>query len=440
MKLRFSSTPRGAFTLTEVLVSSALIVAIMALMLTTVDQTSRTINSTTARVTQFQSARIAFEAMTRNLSQATLNTYWDLDRDANKNPQRYRRQSDLHFVSGRTVLKGTPARPAKFFGDGGSGSAETENFYPGHATFFQAPLGFTAAETGTGNSVARHYSSLSNLLAVVGYYIKWDKDVTLPGFVKSNPDIVADRYRYRLMEVLQPGETNMVFNNINYTTISNLPGGAASPYRFPTDWIQVSLGHKDLPVPIANAYVPGKVRKVNYSRPLAENIVAMIILPKRAEHDRDKPALWDDLTQDFEYDSRPLEAFEQQAREVKPLQQDVVTLLKARDYRFVRQLHQLPAIVQVTMIAIDEESAVKLQDWVVNSNGGNPPDWMKGLFTKVTTPEAFLKELGDPTNLDKESLIYQISNPDRELPHPRLNYRVFTTDVVMRGAKWSKDN
>ena len=447
MKLRIFSAQEAGFTLTEVLVSSALIVAIMALMLTTVDQTRRTIDSTTARVTQFQSARIAFEAMTRNLSQATLNTYWDLDRDVNKNPVRYRRQSDLHFVSGRAYNKASGAAPPKFFG-GSAGSAtstipESEAVFPGHAVFFQAPLGFTSAETGTGVDAQRNYASLTNLLATIGYYVKWDKDQSLPGFVSSDPEMIAERYRYRLMEVLQPGETNMVFNNSNYTEISNLPGTQQSPYRWATDWIQVALGRQDLPNQVVTKYVPqagGATKKaINYSRPLAENVVALIILPKRAEQDRENPAQWDDLTRDFEYDSRPHEAFIQQKREVASSNLDVVAVLKAKDKRLPRQLHQLPAIVQVTMVAIDDPSAVKLQDYVVNKNGGTPPDWTSDLFKTVTTPEAFLNEIGDPANPAPNSLIYKISNPDAAFPTPRLNYRVFTTDVVMRGAKWTKE-
>ena len=450
MKRRILSTSERAFTLTEVLVSSALIVAIMALMLQTVDQTRRTIESTTGRVTQFQSARIAFEAMTRNLSQATLNTYWDLDKDVNKNPVRYRRQSDLHFVSGRaySTANGSGGAPPKFFGGAGgsatAGQEQSEEVFPGHAVFFQAPLGFTSAETGTGINASRNYAALTNMLATVGYYVKWDKDQSLPPFVSADANMVADRYRYRLMEVLQPGETNMIFNNSNYTEISNLPGGQQSPYRWATDWIQVALGRQDLPNQIVQNYVPtvgGKVKKsIDYSRPLAENVVAMLILPKRAEHDRENPTRWDDLTQDFEYDSRPQEAFVQQKREVTSSNLDVVSVLKARDKRLPRQLHQLPAIVQVTMIAIDDASAVKLQDYVVNRNGGTPPDWMKGMFNTVSTPEAFLREMGDPANLTQDSLIYKISNPGGKLPTPRLNYRVFTTDVVMRGAKWTKDN
>jgi len=432
MQPSFSQRQRG-FTLTEVLVSSALIVAIMALMLTTIDQTRRTINSTVSRVTQFQAARIASEAMTRNLSQATLNTYWDLDRDTNKNPLRYRRQSDLHFVSGRASSTGSSGAPAKFFTEG-------ENLYPGHAVFFQAPIGFTASEIGTGSSTQREYAPLSSLLSVVGYYVKWEKDTSLPSFMHGQYNAAEDRYRYRLMEVMQSGETNMVYNSVNYTAISNMAVSPNSPYKNATDWVQVALGRLPLPDAVAKR-LPGSSsngNKFDFSRSLAENIVAVIILPKVAEQDRDSSGNLDDLTKDFEYDSRPPEAFAQQKRELT-LNVDVGATLRARDYRLVRQLHQLPTIVQVSMVAIDEESAIKLEDWVKNVNGGNPPNWTTGMFKSVSSAQAFIKELGDPANPDPSSLIYKISNPDRRLPQPKLNYRVFTTDVVMRGAKWSKD-
>jgi hypothetical protein len=58
----------------------------------------------------------------------------------------------------------------------------------------------------------------------------------------------------------------------------------------------------------------------------------------------------------------------------------------------------------------------------------------------LSTTDAFLRELGDPAKLDQKSLLYKLSNPDRTLPTPQLNYRVFTADVVMRGAKWTKQD
>src|SRR5436190_16349610 len=64
------------FTLVELLVSTTLIAAIMFLLLSIVDSTQRVWQRTTEKAGQFQAARNAFEAMTRQLSQATLNTYW----------------------------------------------------------------------------------------------------------------------------------------------------------------------------------------------------------------------------------------------------------------------------------------------------------------------------------------------------------------------------
>ncbi|MEO8353111.1 MAG: prepilin-type N-terminal cleavage/methylation domain-containing protein, partial [Chthoniobacteraceae bacterium] len=70
------SRAREAFTLVEVMVSSVLVVLLMALLLQTVSQAQNLMSRTTAKVNQFKAARNAFEAMTRRLSQATLNTYY----------------------------------------------------------------------------------------------------------------------------------------------------------------------------------------------------------------------------------------------------------------------------------------------------------------------------------------------------------------------------
>jgi hypothetical protein len=85
------------------------------------------------------------------------------------------------------------------------------------------------------------------------------------------------------------------------------------------------------------------------------------------------------------------------------------------------------------MVAIDEPSGQKLQDY-----SDQPYDYTKELFTRVGSYQDFLKDLGDPSNPSNNSLVYRLSNPDGTLPTPRCSYRVFTTDVVLRGSKWSK--
>jgi uncharacterized protein (TIGR02599 family) len=83
------------FTLVELLVSVGLITLIALLLASMTNATASTWRYTTGRIEQFRSAEMAFEAVTRRLSQATLNTYWDYDNPAA--PRKYVRQSDLRF-------------------------------------------------------------------------------------------------------------------------------------------------------------------------------------------------------------------------------------------------------------------------------------------------------------------------------------------------------
>ena len=394
----------AAFTLVEVLVSATLLVVMMGFLLTSLEQTRRTINSTTSKVAQFQAARVAFEAMTRNLSQATLNTYWDLDFNAGNNPIRYRRQSDLHFVIDAAAKLGFPnATPAQ---------------YPTEAVFFQAPLGFSTTANASGPP--RKYGNLANLLSVVGYYVEWNEDTAVPAFLVNKPNILPKRFRYRLMEVMQPGEYNTVYNNSNYS--------GASPYSGPRDWILTSLGLKTLPTAF---FPPGKATPlVNSAHVLAENVVAMMLIPKVSERNRSASDALNDLTTDYTYDSRPLLAYQSQARTAPG-----TDLNKALTSIQRQQLHQLPPIVQVTMVAIDEESAARLQ-----SNSTLPPDWSSDLFKSCTTQKHFMDELGDPAKPATKSLTFRLQNSDHSLPTPRMTYRVFTTDVAMRASNWSRSS
>lgn len=434
---------RNAFTLVELVISSALIVAILGLLLSSVDQTRRVVNSTTARVAQFQSARAGFDAMTRNLSQATLNTYWDLDFDpASGNPTGYRRQSDLHFI----LRKSAQTSAADSFFD-----TTDEAKFPTHSIFFQAPIGMTSLVE-TGSTVqARQYRALSNLLSVVGYYIKWDEDLNLPRFILPNaatPDtaLVPRRLRYRLMEVIQPGETMMVYNNINYTNLKysdtgvlTEPSPTPSPFKLPTDWVRVATGKLPPHAELTAAF--SSIKQQDYSRILAENIVALIIVPKLSEKDRTDAKALNDLTDTFEYDSRPKPAFDSQALKL-PANSDLKNLATKLTPKQLKQLHQLPPILQVTMVAIDETSAVKLHDYS-KTQAYAPPTWFKDMttdqqLTAATNVADFQKQLGDPAGADPKSLIGRLSNVDNSQPTPKMNYRVFTTDVILRNSKWSK--
>jgi len=75
----------------------------------------------------------------------------------------------------------------------------------------------------------------------------------------------------------------------------------------------------------------------------------------------------------------------------------------------------------VLMVAIDEASAVRLpRDQI--------PDWTtrgdRQLFTKVD---------------DENDLLGDVAELEKRLQADKVSYRIFSTDVVIRGSKWSKD-
>src|SRR5687767_7531005 len=128
----------GGFTLTEAMVSGSVIALLLGVLLSMTDQTQRLMKGTSSKVEQFRQAQVAFETVTRRLSQATLNTYLDYEyKTVTQNvagrpkkvrvPTRYARKSDLRFLSG----------PMSDFS-----SARGKVFRPTHGVFFQAPNGY----------------------------------------------------------------------------------------------------------------------------------------------------------------------------------------------------------------------------------------------------------------------------------------------------------
>ncbi len=409
------------FTLVEVMVSAALIVIVLGFLLTTVNETQRVITGTTSRVNQFQSSRVAFEALTRTLSQATLNTYWDMDYDSNTNPTNYRRQSDMHFYSGPVD---------KLLATAGSSSEAT---YPGHGVFFQAPLGYTGKYANP-TSPRTRYTALSSALNVVGFFVEWSdgiKYAKAPKFIREEEGAKAgERFRFRLIQTLQPTEAVMLYNNSNYTTLI----GSGSPFKNATDWIKVATGRLSLPPGLDTDYTENPK---NYSRVLAENVVALLILPKLAEKDRD-PSEPDEsgLTRDYIYDSRPQTAYEAIWKNNYNLTTSLTTDQK-------RQVHQLPPILQVVMVAIDDASGAKLEDYAVKKNNKEAPEFCNNLFKtpggKTVRISKFLEDIGeDKAAISPETLAGRLINKDNSMPTPRMNYRIFSADVQIRGSKWTK--
>ncbi len=395
------------------LVSTALVAVIMLLLLSTVDSTQRLWQRTTAKATQFQAARNGFEAMTRRMSQATLNTYWsayDPDRKNVAAEFRYRRRSELQFMSGPTMrIFGSPLI--------GNLNPEPELAYPTHAVFFQAPLGYTEEGLDETKGV-RQFAGADSLLSACGYFLEFGDDPERPDFLTEIN--YPPKYRSRLMELSVPAERLTVYDRPETPEGSRIDQdlqdldqivrdekgedyvGLVETTRQPSESFVRPFWMKE---GLARETQEKGVTRFKFARPLADNIVALIVLPKLPQQDRVAADRLDELAPSYEYDSWRI-------------------LMKGNNepIRNSARDNLLPQIVQVIMVAVDEASALRK-----NATPDDPPGWTEELFQKVTT-EADLQD--EIATLEKRL---------REDP-AKVTHRVFSTDVVIRGSKWSAKN
>lgn len=201
-----------------------------------VSQVQRTWRNAAQRTSHFREAREAFEAMSNNLKQATLNQYEDYDNNslasANNStssvPTRYLRRSDLHFVCG----------PTSSLLSGGT--------YSGQAVFFQMPAGVT---------FKAQYSGLNDLLCGRGYFVEINSDA---GF--RPPFVTKDRIRFRLMEFAPPTEQNLI-----YSVVDSNDTGTQRANKL-KKWFAAAGGGVDV--------------NNGVNRPVAENIILLVVSPQ----------------------------------------------------------------------------------------------------------------------------------------------------------------
>jgi len=383
-----------SFTLIEMLVTCVLLVIVLGIILTLTNQINKIWSSSNSRIQTFQEARAGYEAMTRRLSQATLNTYYDyyqnvsgtytLRTPANAStfvPTTYDRVSDLHFITGQavTLLAGSPTAI----------TTQTQ------ATFFQAPIGYSVT-----------YQKLDDALNACGYFLKFDDAASsIPTYITAAPSYKA-RYRYRLMEMLQPTENLGVYSS---TSVNN--------------WF------------VANA--------ASNSRILAENVIALVLLPKLQTTDDTSGAA---LAPAYNYESRiglgattdpnwpsaspafPPDSFTASGI-VTTGSASAGTLTSTGTTVTLTRHNQLPPLMHVVMIVIDEASAVRLQGTshtvptAINLAGTS-------LFTDSTKLTNDIQSVEDICNAKTGNLTGNTMH---------LNYRIFSSDVIMRDAKWSNN-
>lgn len=227
----------SAFTLVELLVSMTITSLLLVLLVQMVGMTQKTWRATRSQSESYRAARAAFESLSRQLSQATLNNYWDYN-DPN-NPTFYQRQSELHYVSGpASDLLGAHPYPAA-----------------GHAVFFQAPLGVDHLD------VTDKGAALDQALNAWGYFVEYNSDLPQrPAFMNVSSAVNPEKKRFRLMEFRLPTEEFNLFQ---------MPAGATAGTR-------PLLHTASTP---ASLYSWFRTPLPTHAEPIADNILALIIQP-----------------------------------------------------------------------------------------------------------------------------------------------------------------
>ncbi len=380
----FVNAPRmkRAFTLVELMVSMTVLVILMLVVSNFVALVQRTWVRANSNVSQFREARIAFDILTRNISQATLNTYYQNEFDTLANDsvgdtvtkaKNYIRQSELQFICG----------PAAGASGVLGGSAST---YPGHAIFFQAPLGVTSLVAASGATVA-NTESLVNLLCGRGYFVAWGSDEAFRPPFLSALKTVPTRFRLRLMEYSPTSEKNRIYQ------ASLRPITAHSK-----EWFNDAITN------VVTASETTATR--SFTRPVAENILALVISPQLETTGSSVDPT--SIAPNYFYDST--------------LVSNPGATSTAAGSQGTR--HLMPPMLKVTMVALDGLGGEQLsrdtalQAEVVSMAGS--------LFKSASS---YTKDLIGTTKEPGELISL--------LRKKKLNYRIFTTTIAMKQSRWS---
>ena len=478
------SAMAAGFTLVELLVSTAIIALIMLLLVQVTNNISAAWRTTADKVEKFQEARDGFEAMTRRISQATLNTYWDyynvagVPRNQSASPGSflpfsYGRQSDLRFICGPMSngalcsMNGVNSVHADLTYQSTLNGSIMLPYWPTHGIFFQAPIGNIAYAD------QYYYSAMDNLLNTWGFFIEVNCDADprlnmVPPFLSNTTSPPPYRWRPRLMELQVPTEYMNVYD---LASTSVFPSGTNFFNR--RDWYANFL---TMPLPSAGSlptlpsptgtmtipYTPGN--SVRPAHAIAENVLALIFLPKLSAVDETnrKANGWSLLSPDYFFDStiepsnaNPSSGASNQPPTLTSAPLNPGAWLSASPTSLevggINPRNQLPPEIQVIMIAIDERSAQRLLALSnpnsgqagpsapasgfdptfgsIYANGGGVPYFT----TAVSGAASYTNQLGDAETAGTD--LYTFT---QQLVAQKLTYRIFSTNVTIRGAKWSR--
>ena len=362
---------RKGFTLVEMLVAITVLVILLGILFTITNTVAKTVVNASVKIDTFAAARSAFDVMSQRLSQATLNTYWDYDNPIA--PTVYYRQSDLQFLVRQNQQNNT----------GGTYSGY------GQEVYFSTPCMYSADST---------LRSTDGLLNACAFFVTYGPDTNFrPGTLSS-----STRYRYRLMQGLEPTENLATYSGWTATPTGTTTGAWTSywngqaTYWNTHAWINNTIGNPGTGTPNTN------------DTPLVNNVIALIIWPRLSPVDDPTGNV---LTRNYTYDSQGAES----------------TL--AASGTQPKTSNQLPPTVQITMIVISETSAAR-----IDTHSATPPSVIENALKN--------KFNGSSTSDCSTYTQYQsdLASVSASLSAAHITFEILNTSVTMKESKWSDNS
>jgi uncharacterized protein (TIGR02599 family) len=230
---------------------------------------------------------------------------------------------------------------------------------------------------------------LDGLLNTWGYFLEvGDSTQLMPSFLAKN---AKPSYRSRLMEFREDSTKLSVYK---------IPSNVARD-----DWFMNSITSTatDRPVHI-----------------ISENIIALVFLPRLSSNDeavrKSNPSIgpqYQLLAPTFEYDSKKFNNYGNSPIPATALPNQI------------NPYNQLPPVVQVAMVALDQNSANRLAVEASDKRTLDIEQILGGLFQQADSLETHDNQVGDLSQLE-----------DR-LQKRHFGFRIFTSNVSIRGARWS---
>ena len=374
----------------ELLVSTAVLSMLLIIVFQMLKGMQASWKRTRQDVGEFREARLGFEEISRRVSQATLNTYFSYRYDVQtvkgiqlRMGREIIPQSELHFVCGHVEDLGITQKNSRQIGQRYT-----------HGIFFQAPFGFCIDEHQTLKDQLQ-YEKMNGLMNAWGYYVEFNTDeLDRPQFLTHLENSPKPRPRYRLMEFRQPTEYMQIYK----LNLRDMESGASKEKVY--EWFTQGLYsvNSDWNTSLEDRDTEGFFRT---TRVVAENIVGMILHPREADEKRETEK--DELAPDYHFCSRRFQ-------------------WGGSGSAASRTRHQLPPVIDVTFIAVDETS-----------------------FNSFVARDGIKSAEDDPQLVDKElfkrarDFRKDLRTVEDRLKEKKLDYRIFNTSLRIRESKWTEN-